>query len=698
MSRDIEKRITQLRAEINYHLYRYHTLDDPVISDYEYDRLFAELKRLEEENPHLITPDSPTQRVGAEPLPEFEKVTHPVPMTSLSNAFDDGDMRAWLKRIERLLPEGVTVDDLEFVVEPKIDGVAVALTYEDGLLVRGATRGNGLVGEDVTTNLRTVRSIPLRIPVAGGDDAPPPPARIEVRGEVYISIADFEALNRQQAETGGKLYANPRNTAAGSLRQLDSRITARRPLAFFAYQIGYVEGATVNSQWEALQFLRALGFPVNPDIHKAATLDEALAFIHRWMARRDELPYEADGAVVKINRFNLQKRLGIVGNAPRWAIAYKFPAREVTTRLLAIKVNVGRTGQITPYAELEPVVIGGVTVRNTSLHNFEDIARKDLREGDTVVVKRAGDVIPQVVKPILEKRPPDARPYRPPTTCPVCGEPLFFPQDEVAVFCINANCRAQLVRRVEYFVSRNAMDIEGFGIKNAELFVEKGFIEDIADVYYLERDKLLALEGFKEKKVDNLLRSIEASKSRPADRVLTALGIRFVGSEVAKLLTDHFGSIDAIAAAAPEELEAVEGVGPRIAASVVDWFRRPAHRQILRKLKKAGLQFTAKAKAAAPERRPLEGLTFVITGTLPVPRSEAKAAIEAAGGKVTGSVTGKTSYLLVGENPGGSKFRKAQALGTPQMDWEELQKRMGAAHNAPHTPSTKGQPTDDSTH
>lgn len=679
MENNIETQIAELRAEINYHLYRYHTLDDPVISDYEYDQLFQKLKLLEEEYPSLITPDSPTQRVGAEPLSEFEKVTHPVPMTSLANAFDDEDMWAWLKRIERLLPDGVSVADLEFVVEPKIDGLAVALTYDGGLLVQGATRGNGEIGENVTANLRTVRNIPLRIPIQANEITPSPPEQIEVRGEVYIPLKDFEALNRRQAETGGKQYANPRNTAAGSLRQLNSALTAQRPLAFFGYQIGYVNGIEITNQWQALNTMRVLGFSVNPDVHKTDKMEEVLAFIHRWMSRRSELPYEADGAVVKINDFALQQRLGVVGNAPRWAIAYKFPAQEVTTRLLSIETNVGRTGQITPYAELEPVNVGGVTVRNTSLHNFDDIARKDIRLGDTVIVKRAGDVIPQVVGPIPEKRPVDSAPYQPPATCPVCGEPIFFPEEEVAAFCVNAACRAQLVRRVEYFVSRTAMDIEGFGIKNAELFVEQGFIKDIADTYYLERDALLALEGFKEKKVDNLFAGLEAAKGRPANRVLTALGIRYVGQEVAKLLIDRLGSIEAIGAATREELEAIEGVGPRIAASIVDWFSRPAHQAILQKLKDAGLQFSAPKKESPSGEQPLAGQTFVITGTLPAPRNDVVKAIEGAGGKVTGSVTGKTSYLLIGENPGGSKFTKAQELGTPQITWEQLQQTLQQA-------------------
>ena len=675
MSEDIQTQINKLREEISYHLYRYHTLDDPVISDYDYDQLFNKLKALEAEHPELLTPDSPTQRVGAEPLSDFEKVTHPIPMTSLGNAFNDEEMRAWLKRIERLLPAETSVDELEFVVEPKIDGLAVALTYENGLLVRGATRGNGVVGEDVTANLRTVRSIPLRIPVEEQPNAPQPPQRIEVRGEVYIPLADFEALNRKQVAAGKAPYANPRNTAAGALRQLDSRITAQRPLAFFSYQIGYVEGVTVGKQWEGLALLRDLGFPVNPDIHLAQSLDEVLAYVHDWMTRRDQLPYEADGAVVKINDFALQAHLGIVGNAPRWAIAYKFPAQERTTVLKEIEVNVGRTGQITPSAVLDPVIISGVTVREASLHNFEDLARRDIRVGDTVVVKRAGDVIPQVISPVLEKRPPDAQPYQPPTACPVCGESIAFPAEEVAAFCVNAACPAQLVRQVEYFASRGAMDIEGFGIKNAALFVEQGFIHDVGDIYYLEREQLLALEGFKDKRVDNLLNGIEASKQQPFSRVLTALGIRYVGNTVAGLLTDHFRSMTTLAAADSETLEAVEGIGPRIAASVIDWFSRPPNQAILEKLKQAGLQFEAEAPAlAAAGTQPLSGLTFVITGTLPgVSRNEAKAIIEGAGGKVTGSVTKNTSYLLTGENPGGSKFNKAQALGTPQVDWAGVQ-------------------------
>ncbi|MFQ5611642.1 MAG: NAD-dependent DNA ligase LigA [Anaerolineae bacterium] len=675
----VERRIAELRKEINFHSYRYHTLDDPIISDYEYDRLVQELRRLEEENPDLVTPDSPTQRVGSEPLEGFDKVVHPIPMTSLGNAFDDEEMQKWLARIERLLPEGVAATDLEFMVEPKIDGLAVALTYEDGLLVQGATRGNGLEGENVTANLRTVKSIPLSIPVAGSE---PPPLRIEVRGEVYIPIAAFNELNRRQAEKGEKLYASPRNTAAGSIRQLDSRLTARRPLAFFAYQIGYVEGVSIATQSQALDYLRRLGFPINPDVHLAsgpAAFEEVIDYIRRWMDRRETLAYEVDGAVVKINDFALQEHLGVVGNAPRWAIAYKFPAREATTRLLDIRTNVGRTGAITPYAVLEPVTIGGVTVRQASLHNFEDLARKDLRLGDTVVVKRAGDVIPQVVKPILELRPPGSKPYEPPARCPTCDEPLVYSEEEVAVFCVNALCRAQLVRRLEYFVSRGALDIEGFGIKIAEQLVEAGLVNDVADIYSLTREQLLGLEGFADKKVDNLLAAIEASKNQPFARVLTGLGIRFVGRVVAELLVEHFPTVEGLMSASAGELEAIEGVGPRIAASLADWFSRPAHRRLIERLQQAGVTLAAAPPAAVETSpQPLAGMTFVITGTLPtMSRNEARALIERHGGKVTGSVSGKTSYLLVGANPGGSKFTRAQSLGTPQLDEAGLRRLIG---------------------
>lgn len=678
MTDNLTNRLAELRKEINYHSYRYHTLDDPIISDVEYDRLMQELRNLEADHPELVTPDSPTQRVGAKPLDNFEKVTHPIPMTSLGNAFDDDDMLAWLNRIKRLLPQGVTADDLEFVVEPKIDGLAVALTYEAGVLAQGATRGNGEVGENVTANVRTVNSIPLRIPVK--HDGPAAPARIEVRGEIYFPIAAFNKFNQEQLERGEKIYANPRNLAAGSLRQLDSKITAQRPLDFFAYAIGYVEGAQVDTQKAALDYLQALGFPINPDILHTGNFQEALNFIHAWMEKRDQLPYDADGVVVKINSFALQQQLGVVGNAPRWAIAYKFPAREATTKVLQVKGNVGRTGQITPYAVLEPVDIGGVTVRQASLHNYDDLAKKDIRQGDTVVVKRAGDVIPQVVKPILDLRPPNSAPPQPPQRCPVCGEPTTRLGDDVALFCINSACPAQLVRQIEYFVSRGAMDIEGFGIKIGEQLAQAGLLKDIADIYFLEREQLLSLEGFAEKKADNLMEAIEASKHRSFERFLTALGIRYVGSTVAGLITGAFPSIDQLRQATQEDLETIEGVGPRIAESIVEWFSRPANQKLIQKFGRAGVNMAAKRRPATETAlQTLKGLTFVITGTLPTwSRDEAKAFIEQRGGKVIGSVSKKTGYLVLGENPG-SKLVKAQELGIPTLSEADLKKLAGEA-------------------
>lgn len=678
---EAERRIAQLRDQLSFHAYRYYTLDDPAISDGEYDRLMQTLRQLEAAHPELVTPDSPTQRVGGPPLDQFQRVTHPVAMTSLDNAFDDDDMRAWLARIGRLLPDGVAVDDVALVVEPKFDGLAVALTYEHGVLARGATRGDGVEGENITTNLRTVKSIPLRIPVRGqsSEDSSPgdatAPARIEVRGEVYMPVADFNQLNQRQADQGEKLYANPRNAAAGSVRQLDSRVTARRRLSFFAYAIGYVEGGeAVDSQWAALDTMRRLGFPVNPDIKRSRDFNEVLHFVHQWMEGRDDLPYEADGVVVKVDDFGLQQSLGVVGNAPRWAIAYKFPAREATTHLHKIGVNVGRTGVLTPYAMLEPVNIGGVVVRQASLHNFEDMARKDIREGDIVVVKRAGDVIPQVVRPILERRPHDSSPYQLPDRCPSCGEPVVRPEEEVAIYCVNAACPAQLVRRVEYFVSRGAMDIEGFGVKIAEQLIQAELIHDVSDIYTLhqKRDQLLSLEGFAEKKVDSLLDAIDQRKDQPLARVVAALGIHGVGGVVAKTLVAHYPSLTALAAATAEDLQSIEGVGPHIAQSLVDWFSRPRHQGVIRKLREAGVRTRAQPQPTAPSATPLAGLTFVMTGALPtMSRDQAKSLIEANGGQVIGSVSGKTDYLVMGENPGG-KLARAQSLGVDIITEEQL--------------------------
>ncbi|MFQ5401135.1 MAG: NAD-dependent DNA ligase LigA [Anaerolineae bacterium] len=658
-----EERIAQLRKEINYHLYRYHVLDSPVISDAEYDALYQELVALEEVHPELITPDSPTQRAGAEPLEGFEKVAHPAPILSLANAFDRDGLYAWRSRIGRHLPDPEMA--LDYVVEPKLDGLTVVLTYRHGRFVRGATRGNGEVGEDITQNLRTIRALPQRIPVDPNSELRPPDLLV-VRGEVFFPIDRFEAFNLARMEAGKPAYMNPRNAASGSLRQLDPKITAARPLTLYCYDFIVWEGVDLpGTQWERLALLRRYGFPVSPDNEYCPDVSAVAAAYERWIEKRNTLNYEVDGIVVKINDRLLADSLGFVGKDPRGAIAMKFPAQEKTTKLLDVQVNVGRTGILAPAAVLEPVEIGGVTVRNATLHNYDEIERKDIHIGDTVIVKRAGDVIPYIIGPVVDLRDGTERKIERPTRCPACGEPAVQIEGEVAIYCDNPSCPEQLVRRLEYFVSRGAMDIDSFGAQTAALLTEKGLIHDVADIYTLNRDDLLALEGFKDKKVDNLLQGIEASKQQPAERVLTALGIRYVGSVVAGLLLDALGSIDAIAAASQERLEEIEGIGPGTAANVIAWFALEKNQQVLEKLRAAGLKFISEKPAAEETAAPLAGLTFVITGTLPtMSRSEAKAFIEARGGKVTGSVSRKTDYLLAGEK-GGSKLAKAEKLGVP---------------------------------
>ncbi len=672
---DVPRRIEELREQVRYHAYRYHVLDDPVISDDAYDALYRELQELEVAHPELITPDSPTQRVGGEIREEFTAVEHPRPMLSLSNAFSPDELRAWRDRFLRLLPE----DQAEpgYVVEPKIDGLTVVLRYTGGVFSLGATRGDGVRGEDITPNLRTINALPLRIPVRPASSAPlagkgkadpPAPALLVVRGEAYMPIAAFEAFNREQEAAGKKTYANPRNTAAGSLRVLDSSVTASRPLNLLCYQVVEMEGGPVlSSQWQALDYLKQLGFPVSSLNRRFTDFEELVDYAVAWEKERETLDFEADGLVIKIDSFATQERLGAVGNAPRWATAYKYPAPEAVTRLKRIVVNVGRTGSLTPAAELEPVRIGGVTVSNATLHNADYVAERDIREGDTVVVKRAGEVIPQVLRPVLELRPAGSQPWQMPGHCPVCGEPVERPEGEVAYYCVNAACPAQLVRSVEHFVSRGAMDIEGFGIRQAELFVELGFLRDMADIYYLEAEQLLPLEGFGEKKVTNLLAAIEASKERSPARLLTALGIQGIGVTVAQILMDQFHSLDALAAASAEEMQQIPGIGPKLAQSVADWFTHKPNRQVIEKLKFAGVCTEAEAvQPAGPQ--PLAGLTFVITGTLPsMSREQAQATIEAAGGRVTGSVSGKTDYLLAGERAG-SKLAKAEKLGVTVID------------------------------
>lgn len=665
-----EERIELLRQEVDYHLYRYHVLSDPVISDAEYDALFAELQELERAHPELVTPDSPTQRVGAEPLDAFEKVAHPAPILSLTSAHSVEELYAWRKRLDRLLPEGQK--EIDYVVEPKIDGLTVVLTYENGRFVLGATRGNGQVGENITQNLRTLRGVPRRIPVDASATARPP-AYFVVRGEAFFPLDRFEAFNSALIEAGERGYMNPRNAAAGSLRQLDPQITAARPLSLYTYDVvAWDDGDVPNRQWERLELLRALGFPVSSDVHRCETLDEIAALYESWQQEtRTAINYEVDGLVIKINNQPLAAQLGYVGKDPRGALALKFPAQEKVTRFKELVVNVGRTGVLAPNALLEPIEIGGVVVQHATLHNFEEIARKDIRVGDAVVVKRAGDVIPYVVGPVVEQRQGNEQIITPPAHCPFCDAPVTRVPGEVAVYCENPACPEQLVRRVEYFVSRGAMDIAGFGKETGVTLIEEGLIHDVSDIYYLERDALLGLEGFGEKKTDIVLAGIEASKAQSPVRFLTALGIPFVGSVIAGLLVDALGSIDAIAGASEEELVAIEGIGPRTAGSLVAWFADERHQHLLQRLREAGLRFAAER----PEKmgpQPFDGLTFVVTGTLPtLTRDEARAFIEERGGKVTGSVSRNTGYVVVGDSPG-SKLARAQELGTKILDEDAL--------------------------
>lgn len=676
MATDLATRAAQLRQLINYHAHRYYVQDAPEISDEAYDALFAELRRLEEQHPELITPDSPTRRTGAAPAEGFVKVEHPAPMLSLGNVTSVGDLRAWRDRALRLLPEGI---DLAYVVEPKIDGLTVVLHYEQGVFVQGVTRGDGYVGEDITANLRTLRALPLRVPVDAS--GPPAPARLVVRGEAYMSKANFARFQAEQQAAVGKKYVNPRNTAAGALRNLDPAVTASRPLDFWAYQVVAKQGGPdLAMQWDALLYLAALGFPVEREQSRLFTSFADLEeYCLGWAKRRDALPYEADGLVIKINDFALQERLGFVGKDPRWAVAYKFPSAEAVTRLLDIVVEVGRTGVLTPRAVLEPVYIGGVTVSSATLHNADYVAERDIRIGDAIVLKRAGEVIPQVLRPLEELRGGDEKVWQMPERCPVCGTPVVRYEGEVAYYCENGACPAQLARHVEFFVARGAMDIAGFGSKQAELFVSKGFVRDVADIYDLpaRREELLKLDGFATKKVENLLNAIAASKAQPATRVLTALGIHFVGSTAAELLLDHFRSLDALAAASEEEMAQVAGIGPRIAGSVASWFRQEGNRRLLARLRAAGLNMALAEERAAVAEQPLAGKSFVITGALPtLSREQAAALIEEHGGHVASAVSGKTDYLLVGEKPG-SKLDKARKLGVTLISEAELHQMVG---------------------
>lgn len=663
---DLKQEYERLKEEIRYHRYRYYVENDPVISDYEFDQKMDRLEEIEGQHPEWVTPDSPSQRAGTEPVDKFEKVAHPAPILSLDNAYDEGDIRDWFDRIARLDDR---VKDADFTVEPKLDGLTVVLHYQDGVFVKGATRGNGEIGEDITENLRTINALPLHIPVK--DDGLDVPNVLVVRGEALITKEDFKKLNQRLEEEGKKTYLNPRNTAAGSLRQLDSKITAQRPLTLLVYAIVHSENGDVpNKQWETLKYLENLGFPVAESSQYCQNLDEAIEICLK--TDPDEFPFEIDGMVIKINDLDLANDLGVVGKDPRGAIAYKFPAQEVTTRLNDIRVNVGRTGVITPYAVLEPVEISGVIVKQATLHNFDFIKDKDIRIGDRVLVKRAGEVIPYVIGPIVDARTGDEEPYTPPKTCPSCGEPIVNPEGEVAYYCTNSACPAQLIRNLEHFVSRDAMDIVGLGINTVEQLVNKDLIKNIADLYTLKKSDLLDLEGFGDKKADNLINAIQGSKTQPLYRLITGLGIRGVGQVAAQDLAKHYKNLDELSKASKEELESIEGFGPNIAESIVEWFKNKENQEILRKLKDNGIWPQAEQKEEGPQ--PLEGLTFVLTGTLPnLTRTEVKDLIEAKGGKVTSSVSGNTDYLVLGEDPG-SKYDQAQKRGIPTISEEELKK------------------------
>jgi DNA ligase (NAD+) len=675
------QRVEQLRAELNHHIYRYYVLDSPEISDAEYDSLMRELKQLEEQFPQLLTPDSPTQRVGAAPVETFGVVEHHSPLLSLGNVFNDEELLAWYNRTLKLVGTG-----FDLVCENKIDGLAVALTYINGHFNTGATRGDGYHGENITQNLRTVRSIPLSV----AREAPP---RFEVRGEVYLPKAGFLKLNQERDAEGLPRFANPRNAAAGSVRQLDPRVTARRPLDIYIYALGYTEGkAMPATHWETMEYLKSLGFKTNPHNHRVATIEEARDYFHTWTEKRAGLPYEADGVVVKVDRLDLQERLGDVGHEPRWAIAYKPPATQATTILLDIGISVGRTGTLNPYAILEPVAVGGVTIRQAALHNEDDIRRKDIRIGDTVLVQRAGEVIPEVVEPVKSLRSGREREFdlrekifdpqlgRP--ACPECKSEVVRPEGEVMYYCSNAACPAQVERQIELFVSRGGMDIRGLGESNVALLLHEGLAKNVADLYTLKdrKDALLRLERMGEKSVDNILAAIEKSKIVPLARLIFALGIRHVGEEMAGVLAASFHSIDidnpdSLASASRERLMEIESVGPKIADSIVAFFRQAGNREIIRQLKQTGLR--VEEKAALPQTLPLSGQEFVITGTLrSLTRPQAEEKIKALGGAAGNGVTRKTTYLVVGADPG-SKVDRAREFGTKVLNEEEFLRLIG---------------------
>lgn len=755
MTENLAQRAQELREQLSYHIYRYNVLGDPIITDAEYDKLFHELRQIEDENPELATPDSPTHRVGSDLSEDFPKIPHAAPILSLANAFDETDLTAWEERNLRLLPSDTTLD---YVLEPKLDGLTIVITYENGILTRAATRGNGEIGDDVTANVKTIHTIPLRIPVDPTKGQSP--ERLVVRGEIMFHKADFEALNKEQLEQGLPAYVNARNTASGSLKQKDSRETAKRNLTAYIYSIIDSAGLTLDTEWDIVGYLQDMGFNVVTEAGVYPTLSNIIQQLPTWESRRNDLPFEIDGLVIKINNLSHARELGVVGKDPRGAIAFKFPAEEGTTKIIGVTVSIGRTGKVTPTAQLEPVFIGGVTVSNASLHNYDQISMLDIRMGDTVLVKRSGDVIPYVVGPVLGARTGDETPITPPETCPTCDTKMIQPEGAVDWYCPNPRCPERVFRSLEFFVSRGAMDIEGMGPQTIQTLIEQGLITDEADIFYLTADPLLELEGFAQKKVDNLLDSIEKAKSRPFAQVLTSLGIDGVGSTVANLLTDHFDSMDALLETtsaiktseseftrmiqplvetvkgdmfgmrddvrkvlhrlqhpntelapryidakdlptrfrrflkpldesvtiedeqlshmldnlgklieASRRLHTIDGLGPILVENIVEWFADEHHRNVIQKMRTAGVNMQAEKKVLAGDS--FDGKTFVITGTMSVPRGDIQALIESHGGKVTGSVSKKTSYVVAGDSPG-SKVEKAEKSGVPIISEADL--------------------------
>ncbi len=664
---DAHREIESLREEIRYHNHRYYVLNDPVISDAEYDRMFRRLVELEREHPELITPDSPTQRVGAEPQASFKVIKRDKPMLSLENAMDREEFFDWGERLAKALGDAKPDD---FVCEPKMDGVAVELIYREGVLDQGSTRGDGVNGEDITANVRTITCIPLRL------RADSPPRFLSVRGEVYMEKQDFRLVNKRREEEGEKLYANPRNLTAGSLKQLDPRITASRPLKFFIYGLGDVTGAEVASQWDFLQAAREWGFPVNPLSRRCGTLEEVADYYEEINSKREDLPYEIDGMVVKLNPFDLQERAGNRARSPRWAIAWKFPPHEERTEVLDIFVQVGRTGALTPVARLKPVFVGGVTVSSATLHNEDEIRKKDVRIGDQVFVRRAGDVIPEIVASIPEARTGREKPFRMPSHCPVCGAEVVRPEGEAVTRCPSPSCPAQVKERIRHFASREAMDIEGLGDKLVSQLVDSGMVGDAADLYTLKPSDLAGLERMAEKSAENVVRSVEGSKKVSMARFIYALGIRNVGATVAEILAAEYSSIDELMDAPAEELAEIHGVGPIIAREVRAFFADPSNRRIIRKLMAAGIEFE---EVKAGQDAPLAGKTFVFTGTLThFSRKDAEERVKALGGRTSSSVSKNTSYVVAGENPG-SKFEKAKKLGIEILSEDDFMEMIGGA-------------------